>query len=54
MNINKKIEQDAGFLTAPKMPLTKKPKKESSALGLVTKVALPKRGEFNFLKTGKG
>jgi hypothetical protein len=53
MNTNKNIEQDAKFLTAPKKQLTKKPKKKPPALRLVRKVALPKRGEFNFLKTGK-
>lgn len=54
MNTNKNIEQDAKFVTNPKKQPAKKPKKKPSALHLVKKVTLPKRGEFNFLKTGKG
>jgi hypothetical protein len=54
MNNNKNIEQGARIFTAPKKSLAQRPKKEPSALRLVKKVVLPKRGEFNFLKAGKG
>jgi hypothetical protein len=50
----KNFEQDAKLLTAAKKKLAKKPKKYQPALRLVKKTTLPKRGEFNFLKPGKG
>lgn len=53
MNTNNNIEQKAKSPVVPKKQQVKKPKKKPSALRFVKTVALPKRGEFNFLKTGK-
>jgi hypothetical protein len=54
MNAIKKFEHNASTPITVKKAAVQKSKKQPSALRLVKKVVLPKRGEFNFLKSGRG